>query len=323
MSNSPESPALVIVNPESASGSTGDRWAGIASDLRAHFGPFQVAFTKESGDGVRLAERAADSGRRMILACGGDGTINEVVNGIMNAGGKAEFGVIPAGTGGDFRRTIRVPDEPREAARALRDGKRMLVDVGKVTFFDRSGRQVSRYFLNVSSFGLSASINERVKGQRVLSWLPASSLRGRINFALSTFSEVLETEYVTVRVKIDDKEETTLNTINFAVANSRYFGGGMKIAPDAKLSDGYFDIINIGDIKTLRILANAYRLYGGSHLDLEEVNSTRAKRVEVSPADAREEIFLEIDGELPGRLPAVYEILPRALAVRVPVEGVC
>jgi YegS/Rv2252/BmrU family lipid kinase len=309
---------IVIVNPKSASGSTRSNWAGVASDLRAHFGAFNVAFTKAPGDGIRLAKRSVETGRKFIIACGGDGTINEVVNGILETGKDVEFGVMPSGTGGDFRRTLGMSNVAREAARELRDGKTKLIDVGKVTFINHENEQTSRYFLNVSSFGLSAAINDRVKSQSLLKWLPANAIRGKANFALSTLQEVLENDFVTVRVKMDDKPEKTLNTINFAVANSRYFGGGMMIAPDAKINDGFFDVINIGDIKTLKILLNAYKLYGGSHLDLKEVKSTLAKRIEVSPVNDTETIFIETDGELPGKLPAVYEILPKALRVRVP-----
>jgi len=309
---------LVIVNPKSAAGSTRLRWASNASDLRAHFGAFSVAFTKKPGDGIELAKRGVEAGRKFIIACGGDGTINEVANGILQTGEDVELGILPSGTGGDFRRTLGLPTSAREAAKSLREGVTKTIDVGKVTFFNHTDEQVSRYFLNVSSFGLSASINERVKSQNLFKWLPGNTLGGKSNFAFSTLQEVLDTEFVTVRVKIDDQDEKTLNTINFCVANSRYFGGGMKIAPNAKINDGFLDVINIGDIKTAKILLNAYKLYSGSHLSLAEVKSTLAKRIEVSPVDKNQPIFIETDGELPGKLPAVYEIVPNALRVRVP-----
>lgn len=309
---------LVIVNPKSASGATRDKWAVTVSDLRAHFGAFNVAFTKSQGDGIALAKNAVERGRKFIIACGGDGTINEVANGILETGEPVEFGVLPSGTGGDFRRTLGMPADVREAAKALRDGQTKMIDVGKVTFLNHAGEQTSRYFLNVASVGLSASINERVKKQSFLNWLPAGAMRGKANFAFSTLQEILDSDFFTVRVKIDSGEEKTLNTINFAVANSRFFGGGMKIAPDALINDGFLDVVNIGDIKTLKILLNAYKLYGGSHLALKEVKSATAKRVEVSAFDASETIFLETDGELPGKLPAVFEIVPDALRVRVP-----
>ncbi|HMT07965.1 MAG TPA: diacylglycerol kinase family lipid kinase [Pyrinomonadaceae bacterium] len=309
---------LVIVNPKSAGGNTRDKWSATASDLRAHFGPFSVAFTKSQGDGTVIAERAAKSGRKFIIACGGDGTINEVANGILLSREDAELGVLPSGTGGDFRRTLGMPNGNREAAAALRDGETKRIDVGRVTFQDHDGKTVSRYFLNVSSAGLAADIIGRVKSTKVFDWLPIESLRGRANFAVSTLQEVLSLDPVMVRVKFDDEEEYTLQTIAFCIANSRYFGGGMFIAPDAKINDGELDVINIGDIGTAKILLNAHTLYRGTHLDLTEVKSKLARRIEVSPVDASQEIHIETDGELPGMLPAVYEIVPDALRVRVP-----
>jgi diacylglycerol kinase family enzyme len=165
---------------------------------------------------------------------------------------------------------------------------------------------------------LSAAINERVKAKNLFGWLPFDAIRGRAKFAFSTLQEVIDSEFTTVRVKIDHKDEKLLNTINFCVANSRYFGGGMKIAPDACLDDGFLDVVNIGDIKTAKILLNAYKLYNGSHLELNEVKSTLAKHIEVSPAKPHQTIFIETDGELPGKLPAIYEVLPKALKIRVP-----
>jgi YegS/Rv2252/BmrU family lipid kinase len=309
---------LVIVNPKSAGGSTRERWSVTASDLRAHFGPFKVAFTRSAGDGTRLAKEAAEAGRKFIIACGGDGTINEAANGIILSGRDCELGIFPAGTGGDFRRTLGIPSAPREAAKSLRTGVTKTIDVGKVTFQNFRDETETRYFLNVSSFGLATSIIERVKSTSALNWLPSGFLRGKTSFALSTLQEVLDLNFTTARVRIDDGEARPLNTINFSVANARFFGGGMKIAPDARLDDGLFDVVNIGDITSARILLNAYTLYRGTHLDLPEVKSAPARRVEASSADPSREVHIEIDGELPGKLPAVWEIVPSALKVRVP-----
>lgn len=308
---------LVIVNPKSAGGNTREKWSATASDLRAHFGPFSVAFTKSQGDGIAIAERAAKSGRDFIIACGGDGTINEVANGILNSGVDAELGVLPSGTGGDFRRTLGMPNGHREAAAALRDGETKRIDVGRVTFKGHDGEDIRRYFLNVSSAGLAADIIQRVKSTKVFDWLPVESLRGRANFAVSTLQEVLNLDPVLVRVKFDDEEEHTVQTIAFCIANSRYFGGGMFIAPDAKINDGLLDVVNIGDIGTAKILLNAHTLYRGTHFDLKEVKGKLASRIEISPADDSTEIHIETDGELPGKLPAIYDVVPSALRVRV------
>jgi YegS/Rv2252/BmrU family lipid kinase len=309
---------LVVVNPKSAGGATRENWAEMAADFRAHFGPFQVAFTKCAGDGTEIAKRAALAGRGFIIACGGDGTINEVANGILQSGADAELGVLPNGTGGDFRRTIGISNNEREAARALRTGETKLIDVGRVTFLNHRDEPETRYFLNVASFGLSASINERVKEKGLMKWLPlGDTVRGKTKFALSTLQELVGLDYRTVRVKIDAEEEKTLNTINFCVCNSRFFGGGMKIAPHAVINDGFFDVVNIGDIRTAKILLRGYTLYTGTHLELPEVKSRLARKIEVS-AVGGEEVHIETDGELPGKLPATFEIVPNALRVRVP-----
>ncbi|MGI8543824.1 MAG: diacylglycerol/lipid kinase family protein [Aridibacter sp.] len=317
LDGSPNLP-IVIVNPNSAGGSTRNRWSQIASDLRSHFGAYRVALTKRQGDGTELAKKFIESGRKFIIACGGDGTINEVANGILQTGEDVELGIIPAGTGGDFRRSLGISSSPREAAKELKTGVTKLIDVGRITFFNHENMEVSRYFLNVASFGLSASINSRVKQKGEFQWIPSEVIRGKTKFALSTLQEILDTEFKTIRVSIDGKEEKTLNTINFCVCNARFFGGGMKIAPDAKLNDGFFDLVNIGDINTARILLNGYKLYNGSHLALPEVKSTLVKKIEVRAFDENAIINIETDGELPGKLPATFEIVPKILKVRVP-----
>lgn len=308
---------LVIVNPKSAGGSTKDSWASKASDLRAHFGAFQVAFTKKAGDGMELAKRHSENGRKFIIACGGDGTINEVANGILQSGKETELGILPSGTGGDFRKTLNIPQETREAARVLQTGETKKIDVGRVTFQNFANETVERYFLNVASFGLSAAINEKVKEKDYFKWLPIDALRGKAKYALSTLEKVLDTDHLTVRIKIDGKDEKSLNTLNFCVCNARFFGGGMKIAPDAKLTDGLFNVVNIGDIKTLKILLKAHTLYRGTHYDLAEVKNSLAKKIEVSPVN-NQQIHIETDGELPGKLPATFEIIPSSLKIRVP-----
>lgn len=307
---------LVIVNPKSAGGATRERWAATASDLRAHFGAFSAAFTKSAGDGITIAERNARAGRKFIIACGGDGTINEVANGILRSGTDCELGVLPSGTGGDFRRTLGIPAETRDAATALRNGKTRTIDVGHVSFVGNDGRDAERYFLNVSSFGLASSIIKRVKSTQLFDWLPVNALKGRANFAFSTLLEVVDSEPAMISVSIDGGEARNLQTVNFCIANARYFGGGMMIAPDAKLDDGRLDLINIGDISTLKIILNAYTLYLGTHERLPEVHSKLVSRVEVSPVDPKAIIRIETDGELPGRLPAIYSIRPAALRIR-------
>jgi YegS/Rv2252/BmrU family lipid kinase len=306
---------LVIINPESAGGATKKAWPGIASDLATHFGAFEVAFTKGRGDGSKIASEAARAGHSLIIACGGDGTINEAANGILESGIDAELGILPSGTGGDFRKTLEIPTRAADAALALRKGKTEKMDVGRVTFLDHSGKEEARYFLGVSSFGLGGEVIERVK-EDDSSW--TNALPGIAAYATATLKAKLSTANKQVLVQLDEKETLSLTVANLCVANAKYFGGGMYIAPDAKLNDGKFDVVCIGDLSTSKVLTNAHKLYLGTHFGIEGVNHALASRVVARPVNREEVIKLEVDGELPGRLPATFEIVPKALRVRVP-----
>ena len=296
--------SVVIVNPASASGSTGETWPQIASDLRSQFGSFRVLFTTQRGDAAALAGEAARKGAKLIIACGGDGTVSEVANGILSSGKDVELGVLPSGTGGDFRRTLEIPSRSRDAARVLRTGRTVRIDVGRVSFVDDNGAEAMRYFVGVASCGMSTKVIERVKADG-------------ISFASSLLQTAMRNEAIRLLVQLDDAHDRQLTVSNLCIANARYFGGGMKIAPDAKLTDGKFDVVSVGDLSALKLFTSAPRVYLGSHLSMPEVSHALARKVIVRPADRSKEVALEIDGELPGRLPATFQIIPEALRVRV------
>lgn len=296
--------SVVIVNPSSAGGSTGEEWPQIASDLRSQFGAFRPLFTKKRGDAAALASEAARKGAKFIIACGGDGTVSEVANGILSSGKDVELGILPSGTGGDFRRTLEIPSQSRAAARVLQDGRTVTIDVGRVSFVDHNGSEAMRYFLGVASCGMSTKVIERVKADRV-------------SFASSLLQTAMRTTPTRLAVQLDDSHERHLFVLNLCIANARYFGGGMKIAPDAKLTDGRFDVVGVGDLSALKLFTSAPRVYLGSHLSMPEVSHALARKVSVRSADRNAEIALEIDGELPGKLPATFQIIPEALRIRV------
>lgn len=311
---------LVIINPESAGGATRGAWPGIASDLRSHFGAFTLVFTDRPGQGTELAADAARRQVKLIIACGGDGTISEVANGILQSTEDVELGILPSGTGGDFRRTVGIPARARDAADILRNGRSRAIDVGRVTFINHDRSEETRYFLGVASFGMSAAVIERVKDGGP-DWLPNKLpkwLSGRLSFGASMLEVASSSSSTKVVVQLDNKQEQHFTLANFCVANARYFGGGMKIAPDAKLDDGQFDVVSIGDLGAARIMTNAPRIYTGTHLNMQQVNHTLAKKVLARPANKDSIVLLDIDGELPGHLPATFQILPGALRVRCP-----
>jgi diacylglycerol kinase (ATP) len=296
--------SVVIVNPSSAGGSTGEVWPQIASDLRSQFGSFRAVFTTHRGDAAALASEAARKGAKLIIACGGDGTVSEVANGILSSGKEAELGILPSGTGGDFRRTLEIPSRTRDAARVLRTGRSVRIDVGRVSYTDQNGADATRYFVGVASCGMSTKVIERVKSDDV-------------SFVSALLKTAMRNAPVRLVVQLDDSHEHHLVVSNLCIANARYFGGGMKIAPDAKLTDGKFDVVSIGDLSAMKIFTSAPRIYTGSHLSMPEVSHTLARKITVRAADRAAEVALEVDGELPGRLPATFQIIPDALRVRV------
>ena len=296
--------SVVIVNPSSAGGSTGETWPQIASDLRSQFGPFKAMFTRHRGDAAALAADAARKGEKLIIACGGDGTVSEVANGILTSGKDAELGIMPSGTGGDFRRTLEIPSRSRDAARILRTGRTVRIDVGRVSYTDQNGREATRYFVGVASCGMSTRVIERVKTDDV-------------SFVNALLKTAMRNAPVHLAVQLDDSHERHLVVSNLCIANARYFGGGMKIAPDAKLTDGKLDIVSIGDLSAVKIFTSAPRVYTGSHLSMPEVSHALARKITVRASDRSAEVALEVDGELPGKLPAIFQIIPEALRVRV------
>src|SRR5881392_928201 len=307
---------LVIVNPASADGATRDAWPKFASDLRTHFGPFTVVFTEGVGHGRLLAAEAAKQGTKLVIACGGDGTISEVANGIIESNSEAELGILPGGTGGDFRRSLKISTNVATAARTLRDGRARLIDVGRVTFVNEAGERETRFFVNVASFGMSTAVLERQRSGDATKWLPSFGSRkigSKLSYAAATVQTTLQSSPKEVYVQLDDGSERRLHIAEFAVANARYYGGAMKIAPDAKLDDGWFDVITIGDAGAFRILANSPRLYFGAHLRMDEVSHALAKQIIARPGKKGERIAVELDGEVVGRLPVTFQIVPRAL----------
>ncbi len=315
----PASLPLVIINPASASGATGRTWPQLASDLRTHFGAFNCLFTEQGGDARLIAKREARAGRKLIIACGGDGTISEVANGILESGAETELGILPSGTGGDFRRTLNIPVRGTDAAAALKQGRSRLVDVGRVEFQTGTGERATRYFLNVASCGMGGEVIRQLNENSALRFAPSPRwFGGRAAYAVAALQTTLTYEKPRLRLRLDDGTETRLTVASLCLANARYFGGGMKIAPEAKLNDGLLDVVAIGDLDRAQILTRVYRIYLGTHLGLKDVHHARARRIQVQADDPGRRVSLEMDGELSGTLPATFEVLPNRLRLRCP-----
>ena len=307
----------LIMNPQSQNGALGRKWPALVPVLRRELDSFEDARTQAPGDATRFTREALASGVERIIAMGGDGTISEIVDGFFSDGQAiapdASLGVIPFGTGGDFRKSLGIPDDVQKAARVIRDGHTRTIDLGKLEYVTRDGEPAEQVFANIASFGISGLV-DRLTNESSKRW------GGRISFLVSTVRATLRYTNQRVHLVFDDDDEhpvdMTINTV--AVANGRYFGGGMFIAPDAELDDGYFDVVAVGDMGIKDLALHGRRLYSGTHLALDKISHRRARRVRAEPGVPGEVVELDVDGETPGILPATFSILPRALRVLAP-----
>ena len=305
---------VLVVNPWSQGGRLGKRWRDVAETIGRAF-PFEEAITQGPQDATRLTREALRGGAERVVAIGGDGTINEVANGFFDDDGRAiapdaSLAIIPFGTGGDFRRTLHLPTDLAEAAAVIAAGHRRKIDVGRIEFTATGGARASRMFVNIASFGVSGVVDRLVN--------QSSKKLGRLAFAVATARATWSYKNQRVQLVFDgaDRVEATINTV--AIANGRYFGGAMKVAPDAEVDDGVFDVIAMGDFGFGDLLKSGRRLYSGTHLSMDKVTSRRARVVEAEPVDPGAVVELDVDGECPGRLPARFEIVPGALWMVVP-----
>jgi len=299
---------VFLVNPASSNGSTGKRWPELAHRAEGLGLEGETVFSERPGHLIELAERAARDGAELVVAVGGDGTLNEAVNGLLRAGGTTEVATIPLGTGMDFVRTYGIPTKFDDAVRTALTGAARTIDVGRVSYRTWDGRDAERYVANVGSVGMSAAVAQRANGM-------SKALGGKATFFYALVRVFLEWQNTLVTVELDGGERREARMHDVIVANGQWHGGAMWLAPDAEPDDGLFDIVLIGDITKVDFMTTAPKIYRGTYLAHPKVDLLRSRAVTV---DAPERLPIELDGEQVGTTPVRFEIVPGALRVRVP-----
>ena len=257
---------------------------------------------------IELAERAARGGAELVVSVGGDGTLNETVNGLVRAGTQTELATIPLGTGMDFVRTHGIPTRFDDAVRTAVSGGTRTIDAGRVTYREWSGESGERYFANVGSVGMSAAVAQRANGM-------SKALGGRATFFYALTRVFFEWENTNVSVQLEDGTKREGRMHDVIVANGQWHGGAMWLAPDAQPDDGLFDVVLIGDITKRDFLTTAPKLYKGTYLAHPKVDLLRSRAVSVN---APERLPIELDGEQVGTTPVRFEVVPGAIRIRVP-----
>jgi diacylglycerol kinase (ATP) len=302
--------SILIVNPASAAGRTGRRWPAIARLVQASGLDFEAVLTSRPGDATEIARRAVRESRPLVVAVGGDGTVFEVVNGFFDGtesiSRSSAVGLIQVGTGGDTRRNFGIPIDVEAAIRVLTEGWPRAVDAGRVTL----GPHVY-YFVNIAEAGIGADVSERAN--RMPKFL------GRSTYFVATLASLAAWKHKELRIVVDGGVHRELIGQAVVVANCQYYGGGMRIAPQAVPDDGLFDVIVEGPIGKVEAMLKARKLYSGAHLEdpglKRKLELLHSARVEVSSPDM---VLVQLDGEVVGQLPATFEAIPQALRFMVP-----
>ena len=305
----PKLETRVIVNPTAAAGAVAREWPDLRSYLSSQGLEFTEVYTEAPGHAVALAAEARAQGCGLVVAVGGDGTLNEVVNGLCgdsHSGAVPDLGVISRGTGCDLVRTLGLR-EPRQAVAALteRNTTRAL-DVGAIHTENDSG---TRLFINAAGMGFDGEVVEGLLHARVT----GRSIGGTIPYLQQVVRTVMHYDNKRLRAQIDEEVVEGLFTAIFA-CNGRYLGGGMQVAPEADPTDGLLEVVVIRALSRPGLLARLPVIYTGKLTIFPQVSIHRARELKLSTGDR---MLIQADGELIGQAPATIRVLPGAVRVRV------
>jgi YegS/Rv2252/BmrU family lipid kinase len=311
-----EQATTVIVNPMASGGGAAEIWPSMQEALRQRFPRLTVRHTEGPDHAGLLCAEALESGAELVVAVGGDGTVNEVLQGFVDEDGRNRFpeatlGVLHAGTGGDFQRMFSAKGGQRRSRRveALLDAPVRTLDYGVARFTDNEGKDRMRAFLNVASVGLSPEVVREVNA--------SDKSLGALGYVTGALKGIARYRNQQVLISVDDGPDIRLDLTLACVANGQYFGGGMWMCPKSELDDGLFDVLTVSGMARRHLVATLAKVFRGRHLRTKGVDTTRARSISFEPVWRENRVLLELDGEQVGRLPAQFEIIERGMRLRV------
>jgi diacylglycerol kinase (ATP) len=298
-----------IINPTSGVGKAKELWKKLIPRIQSELGSFESVFTQSATDATRQARLALKNGFRWIIAVGGDGTLHEVLNGFFEKEKMlypdARLGILPVGSGDDFKRSIGWGSDPFEAIEKLKKGKTIAIDVGKVSYLNHAGKRESRFFLNIADFGLGGKVMQEVNASSKI-------LGAKLTYLFHGITSLITFRPASALLETSEKNYHFQNLVIGIVANGRYFGSGLGVAPEASLEDGLFDVIIVEKLEVLDLVKLLPQLYRGEVIEHPSITRFRTNQLSVE-SHSSEPVWLETDGEQPGRLPASFEIIPQSL----------
>ena len=298
---------VFLVNPASANGSTGRRWPELARRASAAGLDGATLFSERPGHLAELAREAALDGAELLVVVGGDGSVNEVANGLAGLGRQPEVAVVPRGTGWDFSRTFGIPRRIDDAVQVALEGDVRTIDLGRASYRAWDGSDATASFANVASAGMSGAIAKRANET-------TKALGGKASYLWATFAVFSGWAATEIEVAVDG-ERRAGPMFDVVVANGRFFGGGLEICPDAEPDDGLFDVLTIGDVTKRDLVMTMPKMYRGTHLPHPKAELLRGSSVTVT---SETPLPIELDGEQPGTTPVTFEVAAGALRLRVP-----
>ena len=300
--------AKVIVNPIAGGYLVSREWPRISKQLRDISLTFDHVFTEGPGHGIEIAKQAADSGYHYLIAVGGDGTVNEVVNGILYSANseRVTLGIVSSGTACGLARSLNISQDYISACSLLTGQRRAIIDVGVAQCWSE-GRLVQRFFINIADVGFGAAIVDAWKN------LP-KRFGHKINYTLRTVEglrRLLTYRNKGVRLSVENEVEV-ISSCAVIVANGHYLAENIKIAPHARLDDGLLDVVIVGDVGKSELLKIWPTLYSGNHITHPKIKQRKTRAISV---ESDEQLLVEVDGDVLGESPASFWILPSALTV--------
>jgi diacylglycerol kinase (ATP) len=309
----------LIVNPRSAGGATGRKLAEIRAAAERWFARCDIWLTEHPAHAIELATRAADDGYDLVGALGGDGTANEVVNGLLHddrpRNPSATFVMIPGGTGSDLIRTLGIPNDVARGLGAAACGETRPTDAYVVEFESHEGLPARRYGINVTSFGVSGDTVRRAN-------LSSKRLGGTATFLASTISAVAHWAPPATVIEWTNPDGSRGSWegdfLTAFLCNGQFCGGGMWLGRGAKMDDGLFNMILIPRLSAATVIRGGRHLYTGHVEQVPGVRQILCRSVDarLAPGSAAPPMYLDTDGEQPGVLPMRATVLPKALRVR-------
>jgi YegS/Rv2252/BmrU family lipid kinase len=297
-----------IVNPAAGHGKALEAWAKVRAHLKC---AVETVRTEGPGHATRLASQALAQSVDTIVAVGGDGTINEVVNGFFEQdrliSNRASLAIVPHGTGSDFIKMLQLPPDAETAAAVIQAKNHRLLDLMKVRYTKLDGTPASRYAINITSFGMGAAVASRVNR--------SSKIFGRkMSFVLATVRTAMAFSGSSVSMCFDNSKTIHAEVTNVAVGNGKYQGAGMLSCPRAAIDDGVLDVTVVEFLPALQLLRNLPLLYNGKIYSHPKIQFHRVQSVR---ADSKKIVLVEVDGETVGRLPIEISVMPQTLRMSV------